>query len=134
MAEKKRRTIYRSEIVWYSILGGLWLFGLILAILGVCAYNVGKISLNPLYGAERAWAAFFGMPEGSVLDFRIVGSIVMVVSMLCFFIAIYAYSSKVSEEKAVERRREERMKILMETTIDVSNQPVSAQENPEEKK
>ena len=40
--------------------------------------------------------------------------------------------SKVSEEKAVERRREERMKILMETTIDVSNQPVSGQENPEE--
>ena len=36
------------------------------------------------------------------------------------------------EEKAVERRREERMKILMETTIDVSNQPVSGQENPEE--
>ena len=104
MAEKKRRTIYRSEIVWYSILGGLWLFGLILAILGVCAYNVGKISLNPLYGAERAWAAFFGMPEGSVLDFRIVGSIVMVVSMLCFFIAIYAYSSKVSEEKDHDRR------------------------------
>lgn len=115
---KKRRTIYRSEIVWYSILGALWLFGLIMAILGTCAYNVGRISANTLYGAEKAWARFFGMADGSILDFRIVGTVVMIVSMLCFFIAIYAYSSKVSEEKAAERRRQERLRILMESPLE----------------
>ncbi len=121
MAEEKRiRKIQKSEIVWYSILGALWLFGLILAILGVCAYNVGKISHNPLYGAERAWAAFFGMPEGSILDFRVVGTIVMVVSMLLFFIAIYVYATKASEREAEERRRQERLKILMDNPIDLT--------------
>ncbi len=119
MAEetKKRRAIYRNEIIWYAILGALWLFGLILAILGVCAYNVGRISNNPLYGAEKAWASFFGMAEGSILDFRIVGSIVMIVSMLLFFVIIYLYSSKANEEMASERRRQERLRILMESPL-----------------
>ncbi len=119
MAEeaKKRRTIYRTEIVWYAILGALWLFGLVLAILGVCAYNVGRISTNPLYGAEKAWATFFGMAEGSILDFRIAGSVVMIVSMLLFFVIIYLFSSKANEELAAERRRQERMRILMESPL-----------------
>lgn len=119
--QKKVRKIQKSEIVWYSILGALWLFGLILAILGVCAYNVGKIGSNPLYGAERDWAAFFGMPEGSILDFRVVGTIVMVVSMLLFFVAIYVYATKASEREAEERRRQERLRILMDNPIDLSD-------------
>lgn len=122
MTEQKQRKVQKSEIVWYSLLGALWLFGLIMAILGVCAYNVGRISTNPLYGAEKAWAAFFGMPEGAILDFRVVGTVVMVVSMLCFFVAIYVYATKASEREAEERRRQERLRILMDSTVDLPSE------------
>ena len=118
-SKKSRRVVYKAELVWYGILGALWLFGLILSILGVCAYNVGKISSNTLYGAEKAWASFFGMPEGSILDFRILGSVIMIVCMLVFFVVIFLFSSKASEEKAAERRRQERMRILMDSPLNV---------------
>lgn len=107
---KEKRIIYKSEIFWYVVFGLIWVAGLVLAILGVCAFNVGKITLNPLYQAQADFAAFFG--GTGIVDFRILGSIMMVVSMLFLFIIFYVYSAKVSEKIAERRRFEERMKIL----------------------
>ena len=114
MAEaKKKRKIYTSEIVWYSIFGALWLTGFVFAILGMFAYNYGKLSTNSLYALQKAFAAFFKM-EG-VMDFRLWGSLVMVVGMIGILIAIYSYSAKAVEEENKRRRYEERMRILMES-------------------
>lgn len=110
---KKPRKLYVSEIVWYSILGAIWLLGFVFAILGVCAYNVGKLSNNQLYQLEKSFATFFGQ-EGKVFDFRLWGTLVMVVAMIGFLIAIYAYSNKAQAEIDAARRKKERMAILDE--------------------
>lgn len=110
MEKKAKRIIYKSEIVWYSIFGAIWLLGLILGILGICAFNVGKLSNNPLYQAQKDLATFFGV-EG-LIDFRLVGTIIMLIAMVLFLIAIYVYSTKANEKLAAERRAEERRRIL----------------------
>lgn len=112
---KTKRKLYTSEIVLYSIFGAIWLFGFVFAILGILAYNVGKLSLNPLYTLQKNFATFFGM--NGVMDFRLWGSLVMVIAMIAFLIAIFAYSSKSNNEEAAERRKAERMKILMDLDI-----------------
>ena len=113
MEEKKKRKIYKGEIVWFSIFGALWLTGFVFAILGICAYNVGKLSTNPLYALQKSFASFFKM-EG-VMDFRLWGSLVMIVAMIGILIIVYTYSAKAVQEEAKRRRYEERMRILMES-------------------
>lgn len=117
MAEtnKKKRKLYTSEIVLYSIFGAIWLFGFVFAILGVCAYNVGKLSLNPLYALEKQFASAFG--QTGAMDFRLWGTLVMVVAMIAFLIAIFAYSNKATNEEAAERRRQERLAILRDADL-----------------
>ena len=61
----------------------------------------------------NVFAAFFKM-EG-VMDFRLWGSLVMVVGMIGILIVIYSYSAKAVEEENKRRRYEERMRILMES-------------------
>ena len=114
--QKTKRKLYRAEIVLYSIFGAIWGLGFIFAIFGVLAYNVGKLSVNPFYQMQKGFAAFFGN-EGSVLDFRLWGSLVMIVAMIAFLIAIYAFTAKSNTEEAARRRKEERMKILMDMDI-----------------
>ena len=80
------------------------------ALVKIPGKELGKITLNPLYQAQADFAAFFG--GTGIVDFRILGSIMMVVSMLFLFIIFYVYSAKVSEKIAERRRFEERMKIL----------------------
>ena len=121
MAEKQKRKIYTSELVLYVIIALLWLTGFVFAILGVFAYNYGKLSNNGLYALQKSFAAFFGMKE-SVMDFRLWGTGVMLVAMIAFLIVIFVYSSKATNEVAAERRREERRRILEETDLDVSKE------------
>ena len=111
---KKTKKVYTSEIVWYAIFGTVWVAGLVLAILGVCAYNVGdRLSNNPLYQAEKSFAALFKRPEGTVWDFRIFGTILMVVAMIGLLIVIFYFSNKIARDEAEARRKEERRRILM---------------------
>ncbi len=110
MEKKQKHVIYKSEIVWYSIFGAIWLLGLILGILGICAFNIGKLSTNPLYQAQKDLATFFGVD--GIVDFRLVGTIIMLVAMVFLLIVIYVYSTKVNEKIAAERRAEERRRIL----------------------
>lgn len=110
---KPKRKLYRSELIWYICLGVVWVTGFVLAILGTCAYNVGRLSANPLYQAEKGFAAAFGQPEGTVWDFRIAGSIFMVVAMVLFLVVIFYFSDKITRDEAAEKRKEERRRILM---------------------
>lgn len=110
--QEKGRSLYPSEIVLYSIFGSIWLVGLVFAILGMFAYNYGKLSENNLYALEKSFAKFFHM-QGA-MDFRLWGTIVMVVMMICFLITVYAYADRAEKKKAAERRKAERMRILME--------------------
>lgn len=109
---KQKRKLYTSEIVLYSIFGAIWLFGFVFAIFGVLAYNVGKLSLNPFYAMQKNFASFFNM--SGVMDFRLWGTLVMAVAMIAFLIAIFAYSAKATNQAAAERRKAERLKILMD--------------------
>ncbi len=108
----KKRKLFTGEIVWYSIFAAIWVTGLVFAILGMCAYNVGKLSTNSIYSLQKSFATFFNM--SGVMDFRLVGSLAMVVAMIGFLIAIFYYSNKMAQEENKRRRYEERMRILME--------------------
>lgn len=116
IVKKSKRKLYTSEIVLYSIFSAIWLFGLIFAIFGILAYNVGKLSLNPFYAMQKSFATFFHM--SGVMDFRLWGTIVMIVAMIAFLIAIFAYTAKASNEEAAARRKAERMKILMDMDLE----------------
>ena len=121
---KQKRKLYTSEIVLYSIFGAIWLFGFVFAIFGVLAYNVGKLSLNPFYAMQKNFASFFNM--SGVMDFRLWGTLVMAVAMIAFLIAIFAYSAKATNQAAAERRKAERLKILMD--LDSEEQEASKKE------
>lgn len=125
-----KRKLYTSEIVLYSIFGAIWLFGFVFAILGMCAYNVGKLSMNKLYDLQKAFATFFNM--NGVMDFRLWGTLVMAVAMIAFLIAIYAYTAKATNEEAAKRRKEERMKILMDMDIQTKEATKKAEDNTNE--
>ncbi len=127
---KPKRKLYTAEIVLYSVFGAIWLFGFVFAILGVCAYNVGKLSLNPLYQMQKDFATFFHMT--GVMDFRLWGSLVMIVAMIAFLIAIFAFTNKSNQEEAARRRKEERMKILMD--LDISTKQATEALKAEEAK
>lgn len=111
MSKKSKRKIFKGEIVWYSILGVIWVFGFVLSILGVCAFNIGKLSTNSIYQFQKTIGAFINIPS---LDFRLVGSLFMIVTMIGFLIVVYYYSTKANQLEAKERRKQERMRILME--------------------
>ena len=140
--KKPKRKLYTSEIVVYSIFAAIWLFGFVFAIFGILAYNVGKLSLNPFYTMQKNFAAFFGM--SGAMDFRLWGTLVMVVAMIAFLIAIFAYTAKSNNEEAARRRKEERMKILMDMDLTtqaatkamdeaIAKQQAEAEENLQEK-
>ncbi len=110
---KKARKLFTGEIVWYSILGTIWVTGLVFAILGVCAYNIGKLNTNPLYALQKSFATFFKM--SGVMDFRLWGTLAMIIAMIGLLIVIFYYTNKTIQEENKRRRYEERMRILMES-------------------
>lgn len=124
---KIKKKIFKGEIIWTSILSIIWLFGLVTAILGICAFNVGKLSTNQLYQFQKTLAGAFKM--NGVMDLRIVGTIFMVVSMIIYLIIVFVYANKATEEANKERRKNERMKILMATDNDSEQENASENEN-----
>lgn len=111
--KKSSRQIFKGEIVWYCIFGAIWVTGFVFAILGICAFNVGKLSTNPLYALQKSFASFFKMQ--GVMDFRIVGTVAMIIAMIGVLIVVFSYTAKTVELEAKKRRHEERMRILMES-------------------
>lgn len=117
---KKIKNLYLSEFIILIVLSVIFITGLVFAILGMIAFNVGKLSDNPLYQLQKSFATFFGH-NGAVFDFRIFGTIIMVVAMLGFLISIYLYSLKEAKEIANKRRIEERNRILNAENSDLDN-------------
>lgn len=117
---KKIKSLYLSEFIILIVLSLIFITGLVFAILGMFAYNLGKLADNPLYQAQKAFATFF-KHDGAVFDFRIFGTIIMVVSMLGFLISVYLYSLKEAKEIANKRRIEERNRILSAENSDLDN-------------
>ncbi|MCI1734361.1 MAG: hypothetical protein LKM30_01290 [Bacilli bacterium] len=116
MEEKKTKPVrkhYVSEIIWYVSLAACWITGFVFCVLGMIAYNVGRITDNPLYQAEKGFAKAFGQKDGTVWDFRIFGTLVMAVVMILALIVIFYFTDKETKAIAAEKRKQERMRILM---------------------
>ena len=114
MAKKERikiKSLYLSEFIILIVLGVFFLFGFVTSILGMFAFNYGKLADNELYQFQKEVATFFKL-KSTVADFRIIGTIIMVVIMLFFLICVYIYSSIETKEIAQKRRQEERQRIL----------------------
>lgn len=108
--EGKKR--YTSEIVWYSVFGLIWITGLVFAIFGRIAFNVGHAADNVFYQWQKNWAAAWKM--SGVIDLRIFGTLVRLVARIGIIIVVNAYTSKAKNEEAKKRRLEERKRILRE--------------------
>ena len=79
---------------------------------------------------QKDFATFFHI--NGVMDFRLWGSLVMIVAMIAFLIAIFAFTNKSNQEEAARRRKEERMKILMD--LDLSTKQATEALKAEEAK
>lgn len=85
MTKEKKSKVW--EISLLSVFGAIWLFGFILAILGMVAFNAPVATKdNPLYQAQKSFASFLGMK--GIVDFRVLGSAILVIAMI-FIIGFY---------------------------------------------
>lgn len=104
-----------KEIVWFSIFGVIFLTGIIIGILGICAVNIGSISSNPIFQAERDFSIF--LRRSTILDFRIFGAGLMIVAMVGFIISTVIFMNKFIKEKASKKKYNERLQILMSSDL-----------------
>ena len=102
---KEKFKFSRNEIIWYSIFSLIFISGLTLCILGVCAIYITPVSTNPLFLAMRDFSIFLN--RTTILDWRILGSIIMIIAMVGFIISVTVYTKKYKE----------RLKILMSSDI-----------------
>lgn len=99
------------EIVWLSVFGTIWFIGFIFGILGLFAFNIEPVTTNPLYIAQRAFGTMMNM---GLVDFRIFGAILMLVSMIVMVIVLYYYANKHDTIKITKQRREKMLKDLLD--------------------
>ncbi|HBD06167.1 MAG TPA: hypothetical protein DCY93_02005 [Firmicutes bacterium] len=126
MASDRIKKSKRTEIVLLVIFGCLWLLGLILGILGIIAFNLPKLtSDNPLYSAQVNLAQKLHM--GNLIDFRILGTIILIIATLFIVIVLQHYAHKYDEIKAKTQRREERRRNLLKEIQ--ANQEKAATQN-----
>ena len=110
MTKEKKSKVW--EISLLSVFGAIWLFGFILAILGMVAFNAPVATKdNPLYQAQKSFASFLGMK--GIVDFRVLGSAILVIAMIFIIWILYYYANKYEAIKAKKARRDERMKALL---------------------
>ena len=82
----------RNEIILLSVFGAIWLLGFVLAILGIVAYNLPKLTENnPLYAAQKGFASFLGI--NGVVDFRILGTVIFLVATIFIIIVLRHYAN-----------------------------------------
>lgn len=109
MANKEKQTkVTRVEIFWLSLFGVIWVTGFVFSILGICAMNITPISENPLYLAQKSFGSLIGL---GLVDFRIFGTILLVVGMIGLILTFFYYSNKYDSVKIAKERRE---KLLSE--------------------
>lgn len=107
---KERKSII-TEIVLLSIFGTFWVLGLVFCILGMCAFNIDPVTLNPIYMAQKTMGSIFGL---GLIDFRIFGTVILLVSMVLIIGILYYYANKYDTVKITKNRREKMMKELLE--------------------
>lgn len=111
--KKQKKKVSAREIVAYSITGFFWLGGLALCIMGVYAFNgPGRIVYNPMYLAQKGFSKWLGW--SSTIDFRILGTIICLVSMALFLMFAYHYANKNREFSERRKRQLERLNELIE--------------------
>lgn len=109
MANKEKQTkVTKVEIFWLSLFGVIWVTGFVFSILGICAMNITPISENPLYLAQKSFGSLIGL---GLVDFRIFGTILLVVGMIGLILTFFYYSNKYDSVKIAKERRE---KLLSE--------------------
>lgn len=109
MDKKEKRTkVTKVEIFWLSLFGVIWVTGFVFSILGICAMNITPISENPLYLAQKSFGSLIGL---GLVDFRIFGTILLVVGMIGLILTFFYYSNKYDSVKIAKERRE---KLLSE--------------------
>ena len=109
MANKEKQTkVTRVEIFWLSLFGVIWVTGFVFSILGICAMNITPISENPLYLAQKSFGSLIGL---GLVDFRIFGTILLVIGMIGLILTFFYYSNKYDSVKIAKERRE---KLLSE--------------------
>lgn len=109
MANKEKQTkVTRVEIFWLSLFCVIWVTGFVFSILGICAMNITPISENPLYLAQKSFGSLIGL---GLVDFRIFGTILLVVGMIGLILTFFYYSNKYDSVKIAKERRE---KLLSE--------------------
>lgn len=109
MANKEKQTkVTRVEIFWLSLFGVIWVTGFVFSILGICAMNITPITENPLYLAQKSFGSLIGL---GLVDFRIFGTILLVIGMIGLILTFFYYSNKYDSVKIAKERRE---KLLSE--------------------
>ncbi len=109
MANKEKQTkVTKVEIFWLSLFGVIWVTGFVFSILGICAMNITPITENPLYLAQKSFGSLIGL---GLVDFRIFGTILLVVGMIGLILTFFYYSNKYDSVKIAKERRE---KLLSE--------------------
>lgn len=112
MAGERLKKAKKTEIVLLVIFGCIAALGLILAVLGIVAFNLPTVTKNnPLYQAQQSLAKALHM--GKLIDFRILGAIILVVGVVLILVTLQHYAAKHDEIKAKIQRREERRRNLM---------------------
>lgn len=115
-----------TEIVLLSVFGTVWVFGFILAILGVVAFNLPSLTINnPLYSAQKNLGKFLNI--NGIVDFRLLGSAILLVAMVFLIITIYHYANKYDQIKAKKARKEERLKSILKDAESTSDSKSESQ-------
>lgn len=110
-AKLKARNSIIIEITWLSIFVAIWVMGLVFAILGMCAFNIEPVTTNPVYIAQKTFGSMIGL---GLVDFRIFGSILILLSMLGLIVVLYYYANKYDTIKITKERRTKAMQELFE--------------------
>ena len=109
----------RNEIILLSVSGLSGIIyqrssGFVLAILGIVAYNLPKLTENnPLYAAQKGFASFLGI--NGVVDFRILGTVIFLVATIFIIIVLRHYANKYDAIKSKKERRKQMVQDFLST-------------------
>lgn len=99
------------EIFWYCLFGLIWVAGIALGIIGICAHNVGWLTYNPLYQAETSLTNWLNW--GFRIDFRVFGAVLILIGTIGLIIDLFVYANKHDKEKIKEQRRATRLQAIL---------------------
>lgn len=134
MAISGKKESHGKEITALSICAFFWVGGLALCVLGVYAFNgPGKISDNPIFQAQKGFTSWLNWSR--MVDFRILGSVICLLSMAIFLAFTYYYANKYDHINERKAHQIDRLKELIakdkaeEMANNVSNNPTEPEDS-----